>query len=285
MKYSILFLTLLLNLKAAFTQNKTFTISLFYAINEVESNLNFNRLDSMLTAESKNTLAVNICGYADFLCNDAYNKDLSLKRANAIKDYLLKKNPSLNVIKCVGVGEKNSYDNSSILGEPSQRRVDVIVAVTFPRKRIGERENITQKKDKPVAVGGPKNLITIEKGESMSFEGLNFIPGRHVIVKTAIPILESVLETLKEHPNLKIEIQGHICCEPGNIDGLDLDTQEMNLSENRALAIYNYLVRNGIDEDRLTYKGYGHTQPKIKIEKSPEDEQMNRRVEFKIIEN
>jgi outer membrane protein OmpA-like peptidoglycan-associated protein len=285
MKSSIFFLVLLLSILMSQAQNKTYTLSLFYEINETESSLNFKRLDSMLAVEVKNTLTISIYGYADFLSNTAYNQDLSIKRATTVKEYLLAKKPALTIEKCIGMGEKNSQDNSSPFGEPSQRKVDVIVSATFPFKKIGERENIIQKKEKPMNVGGGKNLNTLAKGESMSFEGLNFIPGRHVIVKSAIPILESVLETLKEHPNLQIEIQGHICCEPNNIDGLDLDTQEMNLSENRALAVYNYLVRNGISEDRLTYKGYGHTQPKIKIEKSPADEQVNRRVEFKILEN
>ena len=285
MKYSIIFLAIFLTILKSQAQNKTFTVSLFYEINETESNVNFKRLDSVLSSEAKNTLTISIYGYADFLSNTDYNQNLSIKRATSVKEYLLSKKPSLTIEKCIGIGEKNSQDNSSPFGEPSQRRVDVVVAVAFPFKKIGERENITQKKEKPVDVGGGKNLNTLAKGESISFEGLNFIPGRHVLVKSAIPILESVLETLKEHPNLKVEIQGHICCIDDDIDGIDYDTQKMNLSESRAEAIYSYLIRNGINKNRLAYKGYGHTQPKIKIEKSPEDEQMNRRVEFKILEN
>lgn len=104
-------------------------------------------------------------------------------------------------------------------------------------------------------------------------------------MKQSIPVLEELLATLKENSQLKIEIQGHICCMPGDEDGMDLDTKEMSLSENRAKLVFNYLVRNGIDESRLTYKGYGHTQPKVKPERTPEEEQMNRRVEIKVLEN
>ncbi len=107
-----------------------------------------------------------------------------------------------------------------------------------------------------------------------------------MLVPSAIPILEELLTTLKEHPTLKIEIQGHICClGPEEEDGLDYDTHENNLSETGQKQFIITLREMGIAAERLTYKGYGHTNPKIKIERSPDDEQVNRRVEIKILEN
>jgi outer membrane protein OmpA-like peptidoglycan-associated protein len=49
--------------------------------------------------------------------------------------------------------------------------------------------------------------------------------------------------------------------------------------------VNDYLVKNGIDASRLTYKGYGHSRPKVSPEKSPADEQMNRRVEILVLDN
>ena len=56
---------------------------------------------------------------------------------------------------------------------------------------------------------------------------------------------------------MKVEIQGHVCCTGSKADGLDTDTGYPNLSENRARAVYNFLIENGIDKSRLRYKGSG----------------------------
>ena len=76
---------------------------------------------------------------------------------------------------------------------------------------------------------------------------------------------------------MKIEIQGHLCCMP--VDRLDLSTQ-------RAKAINNFLVANGINEKRLTYKGFGSTQPIFPLpEKDEGQRSANRRVEIMIVAN
>ena len=195
MKYSIIFLTLLGSLNQVSAQNKTFTISLYYAINETESTINFARLDSLMATEIGNNATIEIYGYADFLHTSVYNQNLSLKRATIIKDYLLSKKNELKVNKCVGMGENKSIASLSSLGDPLQRRVDVVVVFVYQGKKIGNRENITHQKKQPPVVNTKKQLNDLAKGESITFEGLNFIPGRHVLVKSAIPILETVLET------------------------------------------------------------------------------------------
>jgi len=288
-------------------QNKTFTLSLYFAINEISSLSNFSRIDSLCASLQTSTCTINILGYADFLNSSAYNKVLSQRRTETIKNYLVKNKgaATLSIAGCKGQGEIFSKDNFSTEGEPVQRRVDLIINQRTSFKKIGTRDNKIQEvastkettttpdnlKNKVLSEtkknpGEKKGIEDLEKGESLAIEGLSFIPGRHILVKSAIPVLEELLNTLKDHSTLKIEIQGHICClNSEEEDGFDFDTHDRKLSENRAKAIYNYLVRNGIDKDRLTYKGYGHTNPKIKIERSPEDEQVNRRVEIKILEN
>jgi outer membrane protein OmpA-like peptidoglycan-associated protein len=53
------------------------------------------------------------------------------------------------------------------------------------------------------------------------------------------------------------------------------------LSENRAKVVGSYLIRNGIDESRITIRGYGGTKP-ISQGQSEGDRSQNRRVEFLI---
>ncbi len=268
-----------------FSQKKADTLRLYFNINEITSVQNNLRLDSALKAIDKKSMDVGIFGYADFLSNDAYNISLSQKRADNVKQYLLDLAAynQLNVYACEGKGEKFSKDNSSPEGEPKQRRVDIYFepVVTL---NVAESFLETPKEEAP-KTEVKKNIEELSKGETMAIEGLSFVPGRHLILESAVPVLQKLLKTLKDNPKIKIEIQGHVCCTEGTEDGLDYDTRERNLSESRAKAIYEYLVAKGISKDRLSYKGFGHSKPKEFIEDSPLKEQANRRVEILIIEN
>jgi outer membrane protein OmpA-like peptidoglycan-associated protein len=82
---------------------------------------------------------------------------------------------------------------------------------------------------------------------------------------------------MKSYPDMKIQIQGHICCVTKDIR--DLATQ-------RAKAIYKFLEYNEINKSRMTFVGYGSDRPLYPIpEKSEEEREANRRVEIEIISN
>lgn len=281
-RYALIFLFIS---TSVFSQKKADTLRLYFAVNEITSVANNLRLDSALKAIDKKSMDVGIYGYADFLSNNAYNISLSQKRADNVKQYLLDNAAynQLNVYACEGKGEKFSKDNSSREGEPKQRRVDIyfepIVVLNVAESFLETPKEETSKTEPK------KNIEELKTGESMAIEGLSFVPGRHLILESAVPVLQKLLKTLKDNPKIKIEIQGHVCCTNGPEDGLDYDTRERNLSEARAKAIYEYLVAKGISEDRLSYKGFGHSKPKELIEDSPLKEQANRRVEILILEN
>lgn len=97
--------------------------------------------------------------------------------------------------------------------------------------------------------------------------------------------LNKLVAFLNDNPEIKIELGGHT-------DTRGDAKQNQILSENRAKAVYDYLVKKGINKDRLTYKGYGESTPKISDEeiaamatdKEKEDaHQKNRRTEYKIL--
>ncbi|MDX9932595.1 MAG: OmpA family protein [Bacteroidales bacterium] len=89
--------------------------------------------------------------------------------------------------------------------------------------------------------------------------------------KTELDRLVSLLIAL---PDLKIEISGHT-------DNYGSRSYNKNLSENRAMAVVQYLVSAGIDAQRLTYMGYGFDQP-IATNETDAGRQLNRRTEFRI---
>ncbi len=87
--------------------------------------------------------------------------------------------------------------------------------------------------------------------------------------------LERLTKLLNDVPTLKIEISGHT-------DSKGADEYNKTLSNNRAKAVLDYLVKSGIAAGRLTSVGYGEEQP-IATNDNDEGRQLNRRTEFKIL--
>lgn len=286
MKKSLIFFPFLLALWSKCYSGSSDTLRLFYNI-DISTVQNGNiKLDSLL-ATILQVSETTIFGYTDYLGSANYNLILSQNRADRVKEYLLSAgNKKLTVIVCKGRGEvASSSRNKSKLGEPENRRVDIIV-------KRSEKKEETKEEEKKVP------LEKLNVGDNYILKGLSFVPGRHFIIPESQPVLDSLLETMKSNGNLKIEIQGHICCEmdhpsegmfypkneSGIHDGRDQGTGENHLSLNRAKFVYEFLVLYGIDSTRMTYEGFGSSRPKVYPELSADDEQKNRRVEIKIIE-
>ena len=128
-----------------------------------------------------------------------------------------------------------------------------------------------------------EKIDSVQEGETLRLQNINFYGGRHTFLPQSLPALEELLEVMRSHPTLEIEIQGHICCFTGGEDGMDFDSNDRRLSVNRARAVYTYLVRNGIDKSRMTYQGYAGTRLLVYPETSEADRTMNRRVEIRIV--
>ena len=79
---------------------------------------------------------------------------------------------------------------------------------------------------------------------------------------------------LKENPTISVGIQGHT-------DDIGDDAINLKLSEDRAQGVKKYLVSLGIEESRLSAKGYGETMPKVK-NTSATNRAKNRRTDFMI---
>ena len=278
LKFSLLFLNLLI-VKNFLSQNQNDTLRLHYLINQYKSSDQFYKLDSMLNQLGDKKLLLNINGYADFLGSNSYNKLLSSRRALSVKKYIQSKKINITSIEIKALGEINSKSQTNlIVGQPNQRRVDVIILNDINPKRFQtKKQNIISHKK-------TRSTISLKKGERTTLEGLSFEPGRHYLLPQSRPVLESLLETLLKSEDLKIEIQGHICCKGDSDDGFDFDSNNNKLSENRAKVVYDFLIKNGIEANRLNFIGFGHTQPKVFPEQSPDDEQANRRVEIKVLE-
>ncbi len=101
---------------------------------------------------------------------------------------------------------------------------------------------------------------------------IHFAHDRSRIRPDSFTILDTVVQVLTDYRDITLEIQGHT-------DSSGRDRYNMRLSRARASAVREYLVRKGIDPERLTSNGYGETQP-IESNSTPEGRARNRRVEF-----
>lgn len=104
-----------------------------------------------------------------------------------------------------------------------------------------------------------------------------FETGSAELLPTSEPELNKLLWTLRKNTQLQIEIRGHT-------DNVGDEKENQALSEARAKAVYQYLTGRGIEAARLSYKGYGETQP-IADNNTPEGRRQNRRTEFSVTAN
>ncbi len=115
----------------------------------------------------------------------------------------------------------------------------------------------------------------IEVGESYQINDINFATNSFEITPRIKTVLDEFIEFLKLNDNLKIAINGYT-------DNVGDPEQNLTLSQNRAEAVYNYLVLENITPTRLTFKGYGETNA-IASNDTEAGRRKNRRTEFVIV--
>ncbi|WP_447635367.1 OmpA family protein [Flavobacterium microcysteis] len=104
-----------------------------------------------------------------------------------------------------------------------------------------------------------------------------FNSGKATFKPETMPVLEAINAILKEYPTSRFSIEGHT-----DSDGSNALNQ--TLSENRAAAVKNFLIENGIESSRLRSTGFGETKP-IDTNKTAKGKANNRRVEVKLIKD
>lgn len=118
--------------------------------------------------------------------------------------------------------------------------------------------------------------IRFEPEKVFVLKNVYFETGKSTLLPKSYPALENLYEALKSKPSLKIEIAGHT-------DNVGKYEDNLILSQSRANAVRQYLIKRGIKADRLIARGYADTQP-IATNETEEGRAMNRRVEIRIIE-
>ena len=88
--------------------------------------------------------------------------------------------------------------------------------------------------------------------------------------------LDRLINLMNENPDIKVELRAHA-------DNVGSAAYNLKLTSRRAASVVQYLVENGISEQRLKSVGFGSSKP-IASNATEEGRQQNRRVEFIIVE-
>lgn len=254
------------------------------------------QIDSLLYNDVINSShSILVIGYADHLGSNEYNDVLSEHRAKNVKDYLQQMGiPGKQITLCVGRGEV-PRDMELPDGYAADRRVDIVnitgkAKVTAPQKtkQPGKQKKPTVElmESKDAVVFNSTVIFkpeAITAGQLFVLDRIFFHTGQHIIIEESLKELEALYKLLEENDNLVVRIEGHVCCVPPTTDALDIDTGEIALSLNRSRYIYQYLVKKGIAKERLSFVGFGKSRPLSRNEYTMEQQDLNKRVEMRII--
>jgi len=118
-------------------------------------------------------------------------------------------------------------------------------------------------------------LNPIKPGQKIILRNIFYATDSYELEDRSMVELSKLIDFLNNNPKLKVEISGHT-------DNSGTKEYNAHLSEKRAMSVVNYLIKNNIASERLSYKGYGETQP-IDSNVTELGKANNRRTEIKIL--
>ncbi len=222
-----------------------------------------------------------VLGYADYVGGNKHNDSLSILRANAVRNYLIKYGfDKEDISLCAGKGKIDRKNVAGKDGYAPDRKVQIVIVHTQaappPILPPPARQS-------PAAKSKPKiDINKLKVNQAFALNNLFFAPGIDFLLPESDPDLVFLVGFMRENPKVTVRIEGHVCC-LGSQVGIDARYKDGYLSAYRAKAIFDYLAQNGIDTARMKTIGLGNNDPVVKEEVTEEDRCKNRRVEIRIM--
>ncbi len=200
---------------------------------------------------------------------EPYNGNLLLDNASDIIEV-----PSCNE-KLPDIATIKQPDKTKVTEPPIVKPKDK------PKDKVATAPTITNTNPQPnITKSEPKILVDLDKkkikqGQIIRIDKLYFLADTATITVSSYPVLDEVFNFLTENQDVAIEIGGHT-------NGIPEDAYCDKLSTERAKAVYDYLIKKGIQKERLYYKGYGKRNP-VATNSTAEGRKKSQRVELKIL--
>ncbi|KAG1652865.1 Oxygen-independent coproporphyrinogen-III oxidase-like protein YggW [Nymphon striatum] len=102
--------------------------------------------------------------------------------------------------------------------------------------------------------GSTVNSFGCTPTENITLKGVNFATGSATLTASSLPIINAAAATIKQNPNLNIEVAGYT-------DNQGLALVNKRLSKRRANSVMIELIKQGVDANKLTANGYGEKEP------------------------
>lgn len=292
---SAIFLSFFLSLAVSAQEQ----FSLYFNTNEYKlKNGEPERLNEWLLA-NKNSKILAINGYTDEDGSIGLNDTLAQRRVSYVFGIIKNRVKIRDDFKTRSFGKL--HKQSPVKAE--NRKVTIYYLLEKDLARENEVLGITESTPAPevkkgpivypstVTVPGPggkmeeltldvafmKKMGEAKKGDKVRIDNLNFVENSFAVMSDSRHKLFELLETMRLHPALKIKLQGHVCC---------MKADRQDLSTKRAKAVMQFLNLNGIEKNRLSFEGFGVSQPMYPIpEQNADEREANRRVEVLVLEN
>lgn len=223
----------------------------------------------------KQTRNIELIAYTDTIGSIAYNDVLAAKRLETISEIL--KGLDYSIVSTKTVGKRYNIENYT--NDNEFRKVEILFQEIIQVKQEESfqtppkvlKKEVPLKKAPKTKKAEPKKIL-----ELFASMGNNTIINLDIEFKSSSDVYKDkksadqilyLAEYMKQHPEKKLMILGHVCC-----------TDDKAISVKRAKRVYDDLKKQKISKTRLSYKGLSNTVPLVE-EVNEKTRQQNRRVE------
>ncbi|NMM48620.1 OmpA family protein [Marinigracilibium pacificum] len=179
-----------------------------------------------------------------------------------------------NTVVAVGTKQPGVYISNLTLDEPAE----YVLSAEFPGYVFKNMVvNIPASTSEVQTITKTIDLQRASTGARGVLRNIYFKFDRAELTDNSFNELNKLERMMAENPGIRVEIAGHT-------DNIGAAAYNKDLSKRRAMAVVNYLIDKGIDPSRLTSVGYGEERPMASNDDESDGRELNRRVEFEIIE-
>jgi len=264
MKFLILLISISLFQNFVFSQNKEI-YTVYFETNSFKLQKNeLKRLNDFLQkCKNPDFKIQNISSYTDTIGSIISNEKLSLNRLNTLLKFV--KSKGVNVESTNSFGELYPSSIDLKTNELAKlRKVEITYYFNEKPKQIDQEPAYLEKSENVNLAKFRENFTS----ETPIVLDVKFYGGSANLIPGSEDEINALYKFLAGNKSVSALIRGHVCCH-----------DDMTLSVQRASAVYDILIKGGIEPSRLDFKGYSNSLPVVSPEYTEEERQQNRRVD------